>query len=447
MPISSFYGLQTSLRGLVAQQRSIDVTGHNIANASTVGYSRQEATLAASAALQLPAGGVQSGSGAHLGSGVDVQSYRRLRDGFLDIQYRTQAMSHGEHEARASALDRAELSLAEPSADGINAQLGRFWNAWSDLANAPESPAARQALVSRAAALGTAFATVDAQLATVGTQADQEYAMLAGPGGEVDLLASDIAGLNDQISRFVTAGDVPNDLMDRRDVLLDRLSALGQVSVTPGSVEGTVDVVFGDAVEPLVQGTAVTWPQALTSPGGRLGALRKVGGPTGEIAAYRAALDGVATELAARVNALHATGAGGTGAPVLATGPGGAAGSLRVAIAPQDLRASAGTAAGANDLALQIAALRGSPRIDGDYQAFVAKVGTDVSEAIRQESNSSVLVRSVDDRRQSVSGVALDEEMTNLVRFQRAYQASARAMSTMDEMLDVLINRTGRVGL
>jgi len=184
MPISSFYGLQTSLRGLVAQQRSIDVTGHNIANASTVGYSRQEATLAASAALQLPAGGVQSGSGAHLGSGVDVQSYRRLRDGFLDIQYRTQAMSHGEHEARASALDRAELSLAEPSADGINAQLGRFWNAWADLANAPESPAARQALVSRAAALGTAFATVDAQLATVGAQADQEYAMLAGPGGE-----------------------------------------------------------------------------------------------------------------------------------------------------------------------------------------------------------------------------------------------------------------------
>lgn len=447
MPISSFYGLQTSLRGLMAQQRSIDVTAHNIANVSTRGYSRQEAVLAASAALELPAGGVQSGSGAHLGSGVDVQSYRRVRDGFLDIQYRTQTMSHSEQGTRASALDRAELALVEPSADGINAQLGRFWNAWSDVANAPESPAARQALVSRAAALSTAFATVDAQLATVGAQADQEYATLTGAGGDVDLIAREIAGLNDAISRFVSAGDIPNDLIDRRDVQLDRLASLGRVSVTPGAQEGSVDVAFGDAVDPLVKGAAVTWPQPLTAPGGRLGALLKVGGPAGEIAAYRATLDGVASELAGRVNALHATGAGGTGAPFFATGPGGAAASLRVALTPDQVKASTGTAPGANDLALQISSLRGSPQVDGAYQAFVARVGTDVAEAMRQESNAAVLMSAVEDRRESVSGVALDEEMTNLVRFQRAYQASARAMSTMDEMLDVLINRTGRVGL
>ncbi len=102
---------------------------------------------------------------------------------------------------------------------------------------------------------------------------------------------------------------------------------------------------------------------------------------------------------------------------------------------------------GANDLALKVAALRGSATIDGSYQKLVTRIGTDVGAAIRQEANSAVLVQSVDDRRQSVSGVSLDEEMTNLVRFQRAYQASARAMSTMDEMLEVLINRTGKVGL
>ena len=95
---------------------------------------------------------------------------------------------------------------------------------------------------------------------------------------------------------------------------------------------------------------------------------------------------------------------------------------------------------------LRVAALRGGP-VDGSYQALVTRIGTDVSEAGRLQSNAEVLTRSVDDRRESVSGVAMDEEMTNLVRFQRGYQASARAMSTMDEMLDVLINRTGRVGL
>ncbi len=85
--------------------------------------------------------------------------------------------------------------------------------------------------------------------------------------------------------------------------------------------------------------------------------------------------------------------------------------------------------------------------VDGAYRAFVAKVGSHVREAIRQEGNAQVLTDAVENRRQSVSGVSLDEEMSNLVRFQRAYQASSRAMSTMDEMLDVLINRTGRVGL
>ena len=102
MPISSFYGLQTSLRGLLAQQRALDTTGHNIANASTQGYSRQEAVLAAAPATWIPQGAVQGGAGAHLGAGVDVQAYRRVRDTFLDLQYRAQATRLGEASARAA---------------------------------------------------------------------------------------------------------------------------------------------------------------------------------------------------------------------------------------------------------------------------------------------------------------------------------------------------------
>src|SRR4051794_13992124 len=142
MTVSTFLGIQTSLRGLLAQQRALDVTSHNIANASTVGYTRQEATLAASTPLD-----TGPGAGGLVGTGVDVQSYRRVRDQFLDLQYRGQSMTLGEQSARSSALDQVELAFAEPGDDGISAALGRFWDAWSDLSNAPESAAARQAVI------------------------------------------------------------------------------------------------------------------------------------------------------------------------------------------------------------------------------------------------------------------------------------------------------------
>jgi flagellar hook-associated protein 1 FlgK len=442
MPISSFYGLQTSLRGLLAMQRSIDVTSHNIANASTVGYSRQEASLAASQALHVPGSSVNGGG--HIGSGVDIQSYRRIRDTFLDLQYRGQATALGDQTARSGALNRAELALAEPSSDGLSAQLTAFWNSWSDVANAPESVAARQALVSQATALAGAFASIDQQLATVGTQAGLEYTDLTAAGGEVAAIADEIAGLNNSIKTYMTVGDAPNDLMDRRDLLLDQLSKLGKVSVTPGSEAGSIQVAFGDAAEPLVSDGTVTWPQVLTAPGGRLGALLGLSSATGDIATYRGQLNAIAKTLADGVNAVHATGPGGV--PFFNMTAGAEASSLSVAVTAATVATSSTTAAGANDIARAVAAMRGGAA-DGAYQSFVAGMGTDVRAANRGQVNAEVLTGAVDDRRQSVSGVAMDEEMSNLVRFQRAYQASARAMSTMDEMLDILVNRTGRVGL
>ena len=120
--------------------------------------------------------------------------------------------------------------------------------------------------------------------------------------------------------------------------------------------------------------------------------------------------------------------------------------SAAIQAAPASIRSGTG-ASGSNDIALRGLAAARRRAVDGAYQAFVAKVGGDLDEATRQQGNAQVLTDSVENRRQSVPGVSLDEEMSNLVRFQRAYQASARAMCTMDEMLDVLINRTGRVGL
>jgi flagellar hook-associated protein 1 FlgK len=173
-----------------------------------------------------------------------------------------------------------------------------------------------------------------------------------------------------------------------------------------------------------------------------MGGLLAIGKPGGTIDGYLTSMDSFADSLASAVNNAYG------GAFFTSSAPSGATIGVSAAIQAAPASITAGTGAtGSNDLALAVSQLRGNPAVDGVYKAFVAKVGGDLNESQRMQANAQVLADSVEDRRQSVAGVSMDEEMSNLVRFQRAYQASARAMSTMDEMLDVLINRTGRVGL
>lgn len=442
MGISTFGGLQTALKGLLAQQRSLDVTSHNVANANTVGYSRQEAVLGASTPLRIPAGATQDGSAAELGTGVDVLAYRRLRDQFIDLQHRAQSMRLGGLAAQVKGLDSVEVALAEPGNNGISAQLAKFWSGWEDLANAPENQATRQALVENGVGLAGGIAELDRQLATASEQAAGEYAAITGAGGEVGQMAGEIAKLNEAISTSLSSGATPNDLFDRRDLLLDKLSGLAQLSVTDLG-NGLIEVEFGDAAAPLVEGTTVTWPQALTTPGGKLGALLELSSPAGTIASYRGELNAFAQGLAETVNAIHESGGG----PAFFNfTPGNAASTLEVGVSAAEVQTSVTAAVGANDIAVAIGGLRGGTA-DQAYASFVSRVGTEMASARRSEENASAVMTAITERRESVAGVSLDEEMTNLVRFQRAYQASARAMSSFDEALDVLINRTGRVGL
>ncbi len=442
MGVSTFTGLQTALRGLLAQQRALDVTSHNVANADTVGYSRQEAVLAASPALRIAAGAVQGGGAAEIGTGVDVAAYRRIRDQFLDLQYRGQAMRLGGLAAQVRGLEGVEVALAEPGENGIAAQLGKFWSGWEALANAPENQATRQALIESGVGLASSIAALDRQIATAGEQASAEYTSITAAGGEVGQMAKEIAQLNESIRSSLSSGATPNDLFDRRDLLLDKLSGLAQVSVTDLG-NGTIEVEFGDAAAPLVAETTVTWPQALTEPGGKLGALLALSSPTGTIASYREELGAFAQELAETVNAVHQSGGG---PAFFSFTPGNAAATLEVAVTASEVQTSVTAASGANDVAIAIGALRGG-KADQAYASFVSRVGTEMSNARRSEENADVLVAAIAERREATAGVSLDEEMTNLVRFQRAYQASARAMTSFDEALDVLINRTGRVGL
>jgi flagellar hook-associated protein 1 len=444
---STFNGLNVALRGLTAQQRGLDITSHNIANIETPGYSRQEAVFAAAPALPLAPGAVQDQShGVQLGQGVDVLTYRRLRDDFLDLQWRAQNMTGGQAQTTAQRLGQVQDALGAGTSSDLGQLLDRFWSAWQTLAANPQSAAAKQNVAGTAQTLAQGFNALDANFAALGAQATATVTSLLGNQGPIKPIADELATLNQQINLAQEAGVEHNDLLDRRDLLLDQLSGYGQVSVTPDptlnaagqpAYPGMIQVSFGGAATPLVSQTTVTMPTAATlsaTPGGQLGGLQDV---AAKVAGYRATLGGLAASLIGGVNGLATNPIfAGTGASDISV----------VATAATVTAGSAAGAAGDNSVALAIAALRGGA-IDGGYAGLVQTIGADVATATANDETAARVLGSLTDRRQSVAGVSMDEEMSNMIRFQRGYQAAARVLTTMDDALDTLISRTGRVGL
>jgi flagellar hook-associated protein 1 len=472
MGISTFLGLETALRGILAQQRAIDVTGHNIANAGTVGYTRQTANLVTTTPFEDYPSGL-------LGTGVDVAGYQRIRDSFIDIQLRAQTMRKGSAEAQQDGLNQVELSLSEPSDTGLSSLLGKYWGAWQNLHNTPESVATRQTLVQAAASLADGLNTVSTQLATVQSQTVQQQTSTVA---QVNSIGTQIASLTTAIKTAQLIGQQPNDLLDRRDVLIDQLSELGNVTVSttagnPGTL-GAIDVSIGGAVlvsdttANTVGLTASVGPPAvlaLNATSGKLAGLASViasigthavtGPPAVPGTGYMAKLDLLAKTLADQTNTQHALGTdlnGNPGGAFFVTTADNEAASIHVSAAllasPALVAASSTGTAGDSGNALAIADLQGKvliggATIDTAYSQLVTQIGSDSQQAQQAFSNASSLVDSLSNRRQSVSGVSLDEEMANLLQYQRGFQASARALSAMDDMIDQLVNRTGRVGL
>jgi flagellar hook-associated protein 1 len=433
MPIPTLQGLQTALSGLIANQEAIDTTGHNITNANTPGYSRQTAVMETNQPLPIEAMSQITGAGGQLGTGVNVDTFTRIRNLYLDAQFRTQNAKLGAASSETEELQQAQSAFDEPTESGISSQLSAFWSAWGSLATSPSSEAAREGVVSAGKQLATTLNQLSGQLSTISAQTTQQYTAITGPTGQVQDDANQIAQLNHQIKLSEQAGQSPNDLLDHRDQLIDKLSELANVTVTK-EPDGTDTVTFGDAAKPLVEGATVNWPQGLTpAAGGQLGALLGLSAPGGPLASFQTGLDEVAAQLAGSVNALH------TSTPFFT---GATAATIAVAVTPAGVQTSSTPASGGNNIAQAIAALRGGVA-DRSYAGLVAKVGSAVQSAQDDQSTAKAVVGAIENQRQSVSGVSLDEEMTNLISFQRGYQASARTLTMMDEMLDTLINHTG----
>jgi flagellar hook-associated protein 1 len=449
----------------------VDVASHNIANAQSPGFSRQRVLLRPEGITGADWRSSDSLLG-RPGNGVRADDVHRIRDIFLDFQARLAFTNRAQYEALATGIERAELTFSEPSDDGISAHIARFFSAWHDVVNDPESPAARVALVHSTTTLTTNLQRAHEDLTALRADINGSVAALKN---EVNSRAEEIASLNGQIVQIEATGEKANDLRDRRDLLIDQLSELAQIQYAE-SDNGAVNIYLGnhelvtdtrfDALE-VANDLANPGMQKLifssdgidvTTSGGRLRGL--LDARDQYIPSLQTKLDTVASNFIARVNALHTAGADLNGAAGLAffTGTGAADIALNGAVAadPRLIAASGGPPPGAvgdASNALAIANLQLTPdaalnneTFEQFYSNIASVLGADVSRARGLASSSDLLAGHLEAQRQSVSGVNLDEEMVNLNSAQKAYQGAARVITVIDEMLDTLINRTGVAG-
>lgn len=469
---SAFFGLDMALRALQAQQTGIDVTNHNVANANTAGYSRQNVLLATTEPFAAP-GMNRPATAGQMGTGVIAKDIQRARDGFLDTQWRTEAGSLAHAANRQDALEQVEVVLDEPQGVGLNALFNEYYRVWNELSNDPgaDSMPVRTTVVQQALSLTGAFNRIAEQLVSVRTGLDTQ---IQTDVDEINTITSQIFEINSSVVQAEVTGQSANDFRDRRDVLLDRLSEL--VGVTSAeNADGSIVVSMGGQV--LVNGTtAKTNLTVVPNAGnsnyvdvqyGGVAAVIGSSGIAGRIVArdtlvptYQAQLNTIAANLITATNGLHTTGFDASGNAGLPFFTGTDAGSITVnAVIQADVSLVAASdtagAEGNNEIALAIMKLQtnmvpplpaGTPNSTTAYGALVARLGTDNRTARSEMDTQQALVDLLQRRRESLSGVSLDEEAVNLLRYQRAYEAAARVMTTYDEMLDKLINGTGVVG-
>ncbi len=449
-----FSSLSMASRSLEAQRAGLDVAGQNIANLNTPGYTRRRLSLAEEV----------NGTG-----GVEVLGTRALRDFVLDSKVRTAIPDEAREGAIADTLALVETAIGAPG-QGLDNSLASYFDAFAALSVDPTSTVARDGVLLQGKQLASAFNATAARLADSVRLADNGVRDAAT---QVNSLAKQIAALNEALA--VANGVDVDALKDRQNTALEELSSLTQVAVLTRS-DGGVDVTIPSG-RALVIGGSQYGVTVGTGPGGlatlSLGGTDitaeitngKIGGllyaRDTQIPAYQTKLDELAYGVATEVNTLHQGGFDLNGNPGLAffTPPATVAGaaaamSVSAAIAgnPSLVAASQSGAAGDNQVAKAIAALRNQPVLNGGTATFnegwaelAYAVGSDADLARAEQDSRQDVLGQVQRLRDQVSGVSLDEEAASLMKFQRAYEANAKFFTAVDSMLQTLMRTVGGV--
>lgn len=582
---SSFYGLNLGYKGVAAQQRALDVTGHNIANANTEGFSRQRAVMVTDMPMYTPNG--------YIGSGVDIINVERIRDKFLDQQFRNESNNKGYWDLTFNTYTKIEDILNEPIDGSLRKSMDDFWSAWQDLSKDPESAAIRTTVIQKGITAADSFNHLYDQMALL--KEDIGF-NLQNKVADVNSLSTRIADINLQIIRSESDGRMANDFRDQRDLLVEELSKIVNIDITEDNRGGMNIFVGGQALvytttynpiqsTPRADGMFdVKWANGsdFQAKNGEMKAL--IDARDVVVDSYIGQLNTAAKAFAEMTNSVHQSGFGlggdsdtgipfftikghdvgspsfGTGntswgsVPPVITAQGNSnelnevtitfaagagpltntwdSGTKKLTITDdwlnsnysetelqdlinQELAAAdisekiflnmRGTASadivntdifldggtnptavfgagnitvnqvlindvskiaaakspitdpdngiGDNNNALKLAQIKYDKSaingftVDDYYRSMIGDIGINANKAKSMANNQELLVSQINTQREYVMGVSLDEEMTNMIQFQQAYNSSARFLTTVDEMLDVLVNRLGRVGL
>ncbi|MCX6831026.1 MAG: flagellar hook-associated protein FlgK [candidate division Zixibacteria bacterium] len=453
-----FSGLEIGKRALMAQQLAMNTASHNIANSTTPGYSRQRVSLVASYPADTPQGSV--------GTGVLADSVRHIRDLFLTEQYRGANSNQTQWETTHKTLSQIESFFNEPSDTGLAQSISDFWNAWENLAT---NPTARSTVIEKTKVLVNGLKQYATQLNDLQASLDSE---ITNRVQQINQLGGQIAAINKQIVGAELAGDKANDLRDKRDLLVDNLSVLTQVR-TIERPNGSLTVLLGSMA--LVDGsdslgiatkieqsghstvTRAVWENTnfdIEFSGGELHALQQLRDKS--LPEYQDGLDTLAKTIVEQVNTIHRGGVGATGSTginffsqfnttamtislnteiendpnLIAASLSGEPGDTRNAQAISELRSSAVLS-------------DNSVTISEFYAGLVGTLGIKTQEASNLKDNYNLLATQMDNAKQSVQGVSIDEEMTNMMKYQRAYEASARMITYIDSALETIISGMG----
>jgi flagellar hook-associated protein 1 FlgK len=464
---STFGGINTALTSLYAQRRGLDVTGQNIANTNTEGYTRQRVRMEAQNGSLNP--GIYSTTD-QVGNGVAVATVERGRNVYLEERGRTEHANSAYLASQKGSYDQIESVLAEPSDTAIQARLHDMWDSWNDVANNWQDPSTRSTLIERSKTVAISLNDTHTSLSNQFQAQNNEMSAYAD---QVNTLASSVADMNNQIVVAQQAGLPANELQDQRDNKVMELSELvgasaqlktnGAMNVYVGStalVEGfqarSLQLIGPTTLDGVVAGgkVALQWTDTglNASAGGTMGAMLDT--MNSIIPGIAGGLDAVAKSIADTVNQAQAGGYTMDGTPGDDFFTGTTASTISVKLTdPSQVAFSKGNPLDPTTPALDhnvaddlsdIGTSAGGP--DAVYQSMIGQLGVAAQSSSRRSEIQDSVKDQVDTSRDAESGVNLDEEMTHLLTYQRGYEAASRVLTTIDSMLDQLINRTGLVG-
>jgi flagellar hook-associated protein 1 FlgK len=458
--VSTFNTIRLALTGLLAQQKALDVTGQNVANVTNPGYHRQEAVLRAGLPSQ-PSAGAVAAIGNMVGTGVDVAVVQRMQDAYLQQQVRNVQGQSGRWDTAAETLQQIESFLAPSSTLNLTTMLDRFFSAWQQLSVNPEEEGTRSMVQGEAINLTTTFNGLAKQMTDLSATMDMT---ISARVTRLNSLADQLAQMNGIIGGIVGAGGTANDLLDQRDVVLGEMASIAGITSLSSNEASLIINIDG---RPLVQGSMashldyrmgaagweITWDDGtpVQVRNGEIASLFQVRDTV--LPDFRGQLDAIASSLTTTVNALHNTGFTMDGNAAGDFFDGNSAGSITLnatiagdagAIAATRTAGAVGDGALARDLAKVVdQPLIGNSTLGQAAASMLGQIGHAVRGAQTSSAAANALQTQITNQIMATSGVNLDEEMMNILLFQRAYDASARVLTVADEMLRTIIDRMG----